>query len=108
MDLILPSLPLSAHYAPKAKQALSDLIAGRIRNPNTRVAYLYAWRHFIGFCKANGLQLEAVCEAHVGAWLEGHSGSRRTQRQHLAAVRAFFRALVARQILQHNPAADVK
>ncbi|MGA8655254.1 MAG: tyrosine-type recombinase/integrase [Chthoniobacterales bacterium] len=108
MKLGLPTLPLGVHHVQKGTDALKDLFAGRMRNVNTRTAYLYAWENFIRWCKTHGLQLEFVRERHVGAWVESHLGSERTVRQHLAAVRKLFDILVEKQILEFNPAARVK
>lgn len=44
-----------------------------------------AWRSFLAFCSARGLELKSVKAYHVGSWLDQHPGSRSTQRQHLAA-----------------------
>jgi integrase/recombinase XerD len=79
-----------------------------VRNPNTRSAYRVAWRAFLAFCSARGLDLESVKAYHVGAWLDQHPGSRSTQRQHLAAVRLLFDSLMMRGVVDYNPAARAK
>jgi hypothetical protein len=81
----------------KTAETFLELLGARVRNPNTRGAYRVAWRSFLAFCSARGLELESVKAYHVGAWLDQHPGSRSTQRQHLAAVRLLFAIISAYQ-----------
>ena len=83
----------------KTAETFLELLGARVRNPNTRSAYRVAWRSFLAFCSARGLELESVKAYHVGAWLDQHPGSRSTQRQHLAAVRLLFDSLMMRGIV---------
>src|SRR6201987_4425637 len=92
----------------KTGETLLELLAGRVRNPNTRSAYRVAWRSFLAFCSARQLELEHVKAYHVGAWLDQHPGSRSTQRQHLAAVRLLFDSLMMRGVVEYNPAARAR
>jgi site-specific recombinase XerD len=64
------------------------------------------WR--IGEASARQLELENVKAYHVGSWLDQHSGSRSTQRQHLAAIRLLFDSLMMRGVVEYNPAARAK
>jgi integrase/recombinase XerD len=92
----------------KTAETFLELLGARVRNPNTRSAYRVAWRAFLAFCSARGLELESVKAYHVGSWLDQHLGSRATQRQHLAAVRLLFDSLLMRGVVEYNPAARAK
>jgi len=92
----------------KTAETFLELLGARVRNPNTRSAYRVAWRAFLTFCSERQLELEAVKAYHVGAWLDRHTGSRSTQRQHLAAVRLLFDHLIMRGVVEYNPAARAK
>ena len=92
----------------KTAETFLELLGARVRNPNTRSAYRVAWRSFLAFCSARGLELESVKAYHVGAWLDQHPGSRSTQRQHLAAVRLLFDSLMMRGVVEYNPAARAR
>jgi hypothetical protein len=92
----------------KTAETFLELLGARVRNPNTRSAYRVAWRSFLAFCSARHLELESVKAYHVGAWLDQHSGSRSTQRQHLAAVRLLFDSLMMRRVVEYNPAARAR
>jgi integrase/recombinase XerD len=92
----------------KTAETFLELLGARVRNPNTRSAFRVAWRSFLAFCSARGLELESVKAYHVGAWLDQHPGSRSTQRQHLAAVRLRFDSLMLRGVVEYNPAARAK
>ena len=67
-----------------------------------------AWRSFLAFCSERQLELEGVKAYHVGAWLDQHSGSKSTQRQHLAAIRLLFDHLMMRGVVEYNPAARAR
>src|SRR6201987_6056783 len=92
----------------KTAETFLELLAARVRNSNTRSAYRVAWRSFLAFCSARQLELGGCKAYHVGAWLDSHSGSRSTQRQHLAAVRLLFDSLLMRGVVEYNPAARAR
>ena len=92
----------------KTAETFLELLGARVRNPNTRSAYRVAWRAFLAFCSVRQLELESVKAYHVGSWLDQHSGSRSTQRQHLAAVRLLFDSLMMRGVVEYNPAARAR
>src|SRR6266446_33558 len=92
----------------KTAETFLELLGARVRNPNTRSAYRVAWRSFLAFCSVRQLELESVKAYHVGSWLDQHSGSTSTQRQHLAAVRLLFDSLMMRGIVEYNPAARAR
>jgi integrase/recombinase XerD len=89
-------------------EAFLEILGARLRNPNTRSAYRVAWSSFLAFCSRRQLEFEAVKAYHVGAWLDQHSGSKSTQRQHLAAVRLLFDHLMMRGVIEYNPAARAR
>jgi integrase/recombinase XerD len=92
----------------KTAETFLEILGARLRNPNTRSAYRVAWRSFLQFCSERQLGLEDVKAYHVGAWLDRHSGSKSTQRQHLAAVRLLFDHLMMRGVVEYNPAARAR
>jgi integrase/recombinase XerD len=98
----------SASARAKTAETFLELLGARVRNPNTRSAYRVAWRSFLAFCSARGLELESVKAYHVGTWLDQHPGSRSTQRQHLAAVRLLFDSLMMRGVVEYNPASRAR
>jgi integrase/recombinase XerD len=100
----------TSESTPRAKTAETflELLGARVRNPNTRSAYRVAWRSFLAFCSVRQLELGKVKAYHVGAWLDQHSGSRSTQRQHLAALRLLFDSLLMRGVVEYNPAARAR
>lgn len=106
-----PTPAIIAARGPKAEQAFWTFFAARIRNPNTRSAYLQAARLFVAFCEERGLQdLGQVQPFHVAAWVEARCQERApaTVKQQLAAVRNLCDWLVIQQVLPHNPASPVK
>src|ERR1700758_845689 len=92
----------------KTAETFLELLGARVRNRNTRSAYRVAWRSFLAFCSVRQLELGKVKAYHVGAWLDQHSGSRSTQRQHLAALRLLFDSLLMRRVVEYNPAARAR
>ena len=91
-----------------AAEALLDSGLAKLRNRNTREAYLFGWRNFFDWCAQNGLALDGVRPRHVGLWLDGHTGSAATARQHLASVRFLCQELLLRGFLDQNPALAVR
>lgn len=91
-----------------AAEALLDSVLAKLRNRNTRAAYLFGWRNFFDWCAQNGLSLDGVRPRHVGLWLDGHTGSAATARQHLASVRFLCQELLLRGFLDQNPALAVR
>ena len=77
-EVLLASFDLlegtSASSRAKTAETFLELLGARVRNPNTRSAYLVAWRSFLAFCSARQLELENAKAYHVGAWLESASG----------------------------------
>ena len=92
----------------KVSETLLNILEGRVRNSNTRKAYKAAWRSFFEFCSEYKLELDRAKPYHVGMWLNRHTGSVATQRQHLAAVRLLFDHLLEKGVVDVNPAARAK
>lgn len=87
-----------------------EFFTARIRNPNTRAAYLQAVRQFSDWCKAERIPFAALNPVIVATYIEdlGTRAARPTVKQHLAALRVLFDFLVTGQILPLNPAASVR
>src|SRR5579871_5938828 len=95
----------------RAVFAAEEFLFGRIRNEHTRAAYLVALRRFLSWVEARGLELNRITPRDVGQyldWLRKESTSVATRKQHLAALRHFFDALVTRHVLVLNPALSVR
>ena len=87
-----------------------EFFTARIRNPNTRAAYLHAVRQFSDWCQSERISFAALNPVIVAAYIEGLGtrAARPTVKQHLAALRVLFDFLVTGQILPLNPAASVR
>jgi site-specific recombinase XerD len=115
---LMPAQTLSARDAPglvffrglprDAWEHVEEFFAARIRNPNTRLAYLQGVRRFVSFCQSENLGVADVKAKHVAAWAHSHTGSVATIRLHLSGVRQLFDHLTVRGLLTHNPSLSVK
>ena len=87
-----------------------EFFTARIRNRNTRLAYLAAVRRFAGWCERRGLALDQVEPMVVSAYVEQLTAalSPASVKQHLAALRMLFDWLVVGQVLPFNPASSVR
>jgi integrase/recombinase XerD len=88
--------------------AWDEYFSGSIRNPHTRRAYAHAVRRFLAWAEGKGLELGRITPGLVGQYLDQHPGTIPTKKQHLAAIRGFFDALVLRHVVMLNPAASVR
>ena len=79
-----------------------------IRNKNTRDAYGQAVKQFLRWCEDRKLTLDQVEPMAVAAYIEAHTGSDPTRKQHLAAIKMLFDWMVSGQLMQVNPAAAVR
>jgi integrase len=103
----LPSL--IEREAPPARARFLEFFAARIRNPNTRAAYMHAGGRFLSWCEEHGLAaLSEITPMAVAAYIESHPGAAPTVKQHLAAIRMCFDWLVTAQVMPANPAHAVK
>lgn len=102
---------LVAAAGPEAERRFWEFFAARIRNRNTRAAYLRAARDFLAHAEVHGARgLAEVRPIHVAAWVEALARSRAapTAKQRLAGVRMLFDWLVLSQVVPVNPAASVR
>ncbi len=110
------AIPLSAHLLPVliaeagdgAAKRFFEFFTANIRNPNTRAAYAQAVAQFLRWCDDRGISLQSIQPTAVAAYIESHSGSDPTKKQHLAAIKMLFDWLVTGQIIPSNPAASVR
>jgi integrase/recombinase XerD len=105
----LERLPaLIARAGEKASWRFIEFFAANIRNKNTRAAYAHAVTQFFDWCDSKHLRLYDLRPALIALYIEQHSGSPPTVKQHLAAIRMLFDWLVIGQIAPMNPAASVR
>ena len=111
--LTLPALIESAGGA--ARFAWDEFFSGGIRNPHTRRAYAHAVRRFLAWLTPREPELDRITPGLVGQYLDQlvtgqppRPASVPTKKQHLAAIRGLFDALVLRHAVLLNPAASVR
>jgi integrase/recombinase XerD len=100
--------PLVAEAGIAAGFAWDEFFNASIRNPHTRVAYRRAVERFMGWAKPQGVPLAKITPGMVGTYFNQLQGSPAKRKLHLAALRAFFDALVVRHVVGLNPAASVR
>jgi site-specific recombinase XerD len=105
-DERLPALVVAE--GERAQWRFVEFFTANIRNPNTRAAYARAIGQFFAWCEDCGFGLRDINPIVVAAYIEQHSGSKPTVKQHLAAIRQLFDWLVIGQIVPTNPAASVR
>ena len=93
---------------PQARRRFVEFFVANIRNPNTRIAYARAVARFFAWCEEHHIALNKVEPILVAAYIEQHSGSPPSVKQHLAAIRMLFDYLVIGQVVPFNPAAAVR
>jgi integrase/recombinase XerD len=106
----LDALPSAIHSSGDAGiRRFLEFFTATIRNKNTRLAYAQAVKQFFDWCEDRGVtKLDQVQPIIIAGYIEQHSGSAPTVKQHLAAVRMLFDWLVTGQILANNPATSVR
>lgn len=100
-----------ARAGKRAVFAADEFFFGRIRNEHTRAAYLVAVKRFLHWAERAGFELNRITPRDVGQYLDGlrkENTSVATRKQHLAALRHFFDALVTRHAMILNPALSVR
>jgi site-specific recombinase XerD len=102
----LPAIVTTAGGA--AAFVWDEFFTGSIRNPHTRRAYAHAVRRFLAWAQALGLELVRLTPGQVGHYLDGLPYTVPTKKQHLAALRGFFDAMVRRHVMILNPASSVR
>jgi hypothetical protein len=92
-----------ADVGPEATKRFFEFFTVPIRNKNTRMAYYQAIGQFLDWCQRAGFgNLEDIEPIHVAAYIEQHSGSAATIKQHMAAVRMLFSWLTEKRRARHN------
>ena len=93
-----------------AWERVIEFFTARLRNPNTRMAYLHAVKRFAGWCQYRGIGLSDLTPYLIAAYLENlqQQLSLPSVKQHLSALRSLFDYLVITQILPTNPAQSVR
>ena len=99
---------LVSRLGPAAEFAWEEFFRANLRNSHTRDAYGRAVRRFLSWCESEGTELRQVTPGQIGSYFSAHPGSIPTKKQHLAAVRGLFDALVLRHVVVLNPAASVR
>lgn len=102
----LPAIVTTAGGA--AVYAWDEFFTAGIRNPHTRRAYAHAVRRFLAWAERQSLEMVRLTPGQVGHYLDGLAYTVPTKKQHLAALRGFFDALVLRHVMILNPAASVR
>lgn len=105
------SLPVVVSRAgSRAEEKYVEFFTARIRNVNTRTAYLRAIRLFFAWMDSASLLLESTRPFHVAAYVEQLASALAapTVKQHLAAIRQLFDYLVVSQVIETNPATAVR
>ena len=104
-------LPALFQTMPEGGRRFWEFFTVNIRNPNTRRAYFKAVQGFAAWLEEKSLaNLSGVTPMHVAAYVEqlGHTHSKPTVKQHLAAIRMLFDWLVTGHIMETNPAHAVR
>src|SRR5690348_14435981 len=99
---------LIAETVPAAGFAWDEFFNANIRNPHTRTAYRRAVKRFLRWAEPQGVPLARITPGMVGTYFIQLQGSPAKRKLHLAALRAFFDALVIRHVVALNPAASVR
>jgi len=87
-----------------------EFFLGEIRNANTRTAYGRAVAAFLAWCNERDLELEDIEPLHVAGYVEQLAGelAPASVKQHLSAVRRFWRYLLVGGTVASDPTAPVK
>jgi hypothetical protein len=88
-----------ANAGENAATKFLEFFVARIRNLNTREAYARACAQFLAWSENHVNDIRAITPMHVAAYIEQHSGSPQTIKQHLAAIKMLFDYLVVSQIV---------
>ena len=99
---------LIAEAGTAAGFAWDEFFNASIRNPHTRAAYRRAVKRFLLWSEPQAVPLARITPGMVGTYFNQLQGSPAKRKLHLAALRAFFDALVIRHVVALNPAASVR
>ncbi len=94
----------------RAEEKYVEFFTARIRNANTRMAYLHAVKLFFLWAESATLPLSLMRPFHVAAYVEQLQTqfAAPTVKQHLAAIRQLFDYLIVTQVTETNPATAVR
>lgn len=90
------------------QESFLNFFAARLRNDNTRAAYVHNLGRLLRWMERHGLAIDRLTPAHIGAYMRELPGSAATQQQHLAAIRKFFSHLLLDSLIATNPALIVE
>ncbi len=99
---------LIAAAGPAAGFAFEEFFLGRLRNPYTRRAYLFAVRSFLSWVEGRQVELVRITPGLVGQYFDQLAGSPPSKKLYLSAIRSFFDVLVQRHVIVLNPALSVR
>lgn len=93
----------------RAQWRFLEFFTANIRNKNTRAAYANAVGQFFTWCDQRRIRdLSQINPVLIAGYIENHTGSPPTVKQHLASIRMLFDWLVIGQIVPMNPASSVR
>lgn len=94
----------------RTSKSYMEFFAARIRNKNTREAYLRNTSRFFNWCEDRNVSFEKIEPMVIAAYVEQMTDDSpaETVKQHLAAIRKLYDHLVINQIVATNPAASVR
>jgi site-specific recombinase XerD len=97
-------------YTPRAVQCLEDWFFGEIANDNTRMAYERALRRFAAWSSERRFTYRNMRSLHIREYINQLQSETApaTVKQHLAAIREMFNALMRAGEIDVNPAYSVK
>jgi len=104
------NLPILHEAGSHASDRFIEFFTARIRNPNTRRAYLKAAVRFLDWCQQMDLALVDIESVHVATYIEGlqQNLAKSSVKLHLSAIRHLFDWLVIGHVLTINPATAVR
>lgn len=101
--------PVILNSGQSAARRFVEFFIVTIRNRNTRLAYQQALLQFLIWCEERNIaNLQQIQSIHVASYIEKHTKSAPTVKQHLAALRKLFDWLVTGQVIPFSPAASVR
>ncbi len=102
--------PIVADAGPYACFAYAEFFASTIRNPNTKIAYRRNVDQFLGWCDERGLSWQQISAPVIAEYFDTYliknnrqSLSNEAKKQHLAALRKFYKHQERRHGVMFNP-----
>ena len=104
-----------ADAGPYAEFAYAEFFSSKIRNPNTRKAYRRNVDRFLGWCDERGLAWQQILSPVIAEYFDtylvkdtGQPLSDEAKKQHLAALRKFYKHQERRHGVVFNPTLSVE